>query len=952
MKSTITICDTEQIRKPEIVEYDGLLSDWIFSHYDGFDVPTKIYAGGLSECFLIAEFNEDSEPSDDEFIRLNLHHEKVFIIQYPLGLFEGITLLSILQSAAISAAISIVVSALVPRPELANGTRAAKNSPNNAVGPQRNIARAFERVPDCYGEERCVPDLTSPGSFEFINHIKYITQDMCVSHGYGVIEDIRNGETPFSSIVGSSIEIFEPGEFPSLALKEQQSNDVKALTLNPPNDSGLILDIDQFVYYVPSSDYGAIAARTDIFAGFSAGSSAGLSDVFYNESSSLDGNYTINDIVSTNLSLVSARYSYDGNSKELEIYGNFSSFSSKKVVSIDFLVLSPTDREILWSTIISASSSKIALSIDSSALDSSGYMYNIELSLTELTLLNASSVNSEWSGAVEPSKILQVGERVYNPRIQAAGEAVPVGPFVVPGDNNSEVWLDIQFPRGLVVDGNKSYQVGVKWVFEEIDENDIPTGTAFNVVENFIDATVDPRFYTRKVTSDDGVTPGSKYRVTAERTTDTDLDDLTLSDQCQWTRMSGIENITKPDTTGTTRIQVLTQATEQTSSLQESQINLRWTRKCLTYDGVNVIGDLSTGAGLVASRRMADNFITYAFDPLNGNRNANNVDLDAIYAIQDELDSVFNGEKGEFSFTFANKNEPVINEMRQIANACRCFITQAGSTISMVRDQDQAFPKQLFNRRNKIPFTDKKSYITNLPLDNDGVEIEYKDRNDDKTKTIKIPDDLLSDDPNFGNTAIKYLQIQAVGMRNTNQAWDRAQYEYNKLLYKRRIVETSVTNEGLFLELNSRIEITDSTRPSSGSDGEVLGFNGLDVDTSERFIAEEGKNYSVIFRNEDGTVTNAIPVTARVDTEFGFTLSSSVELYLRGLNDYQLGSLYNVAPDDAQSSSYLVQSITPSDVGEVALELINYDSRYYQADNQPAPDERNAYSDGYSNAYG
>ncbi len=256
----------------------------------------------------------------------------------------------------------------------------------------------------------------------------------------------------------------------------------------------------------------------------------------------------------------------------------------------------------------------------------------------------------------------------------------------------------------------------------------------------------------------------------------------------------------------------------------------------------------------------------------------------------------------------------------------------------MDRNEEQPFPKQLFNRRIKIPYTDKKSYITSLPLDYDGIELEYKDRVDDETRTIKLPDDLPVGDPNYGNTAVNYLQIIAVGMRNRSQAWDRSQYEYNKMIYKRVSFETSVTDEGLFLNLNSRVEITDNTRPSKGSDGEVLGFNGLVVDSTELFTPVPGVSYSAIFRNEDGAVSNAIPVTPRTDTEYGFILSSSIELYLRGKCGYQLGSLYNIAPDNSKSNSYLVQSITPSDVGEVALELINYNPRYYQADNQNPPE--------------
>ncbi len=245
MKSTITIFDVEGIRKPEVIEYNGLLSDFIFEKYGEFDVPTKIYAGGLNEQFLIAEFNQDSEPSHDEFVRLNMHHDKVYIVHSPLGAGAVAFFWAVVQNIAIAAAVAIVTSAIMGKPDLPEGTRTSQGSPNNNVGPQQNTARPFDRVPDVYGEDRCTPDSISPGTFEFINHIKYVEQDMCVSMGYGLIEDVKTGETPSSDIPGFELTKYEPGQFPSKILKERISNEAKALTLNAPNEAG---DIESGVH--------------------------------------------------------------------------------------------------------------------------------------------------------------------------------------------------------------------------------------------------------------------------------------------------------------------------------------------------------------------------------------------------------------------------------------------------------------------------------------------------------------------------------------------------------------------------------------------------------------------------------------------------------------------------------------------------------------------------------
>ncbi len=943
MKSTITIFDVEGIRKPEVIEYNGLLSDFVFEKYGSFDVPTKIYSGGLNEQFLIAEFDEESEPSKDEFIRLNMHHDKVYIVHSPLGAGVVAFFWSVVQNIAIAAAVAIVTSAIMGKPDLPEGTRSSQGSPNNNVGPQQNTARPFDRVPDVYGEDRCTPDLISSGTFEFINHIKYITQDMCVSIGYGDISDVKTGETPSSEIPGFELDIFEPGQYPDEILKERISNEVKALTLNPPNEAGDKLTSDNYVNHDSVNNTGYILGFAS-FPGFTIGQSAILDQVNVStQAINIDGTYIVNSNSRKSVDATGQVLSYSVANKEITITGDYTSFSSESICFINLVknIANEPNKKLTGAfTIVSAGLTSIVLS-SLTEPEFDGYLwYDSEVALSLLEIANVSSVSPNWPLVTTGQIIENSPGTNYDPTISGPDEVKERGPFTVPGNNNEEVWFDTQFPRGLAYKQTNNLSVTVNTLFEEIDDNDAPTGYKFDFNETYTDNEIDPRFYTTKVNSTTRplFVPNKRYRVTRKRVSNSALGDAEYSEDCQWTRLAGIENIAKPDNTGTTRIKIKTQATEQTAALQQSQVNLEWTRKCLTYDGVNVIGNLETGAGLTASRRMADNFITYAFNKNNAYRNESNVDINSIYEIQNKLDSVFSGEKGEFSFTFANKNEPVVNEMRQIADAARCFLTYSGSIISMVRDEEQPFPKQLFNRRNKIPYADKKSYITSLPLDYDGIELEYKDREDDETRTIKLPDDLPINDPNYGNTAVNYLQVTAVGMRNRSQAWDRAQYEYNKMIYKRVSFETSVTDEGLFLNLNSRIEVTDSTRPSKGSDGEVLGINGLIVDTSELFIPEQGVSYSAIFRGEDGTVSSAIPVTARDDTEYGFILSSSIELYLRGKEDYQLGSLYNIAPDNSKSSSYLVQSITPSDVGEVALELINYDSRYYQADNQTPPE--------------
>lgn len=94
-----------------------------------------------------------------------------------------------------------------------------KDSPNNRLTGQSNIARAYQAIPDVYGYRRVWPDLIQPSTVEYIDQIKYVTEWLCVSRGIGTIADVQYAETPIGDIEGSSFELFTPtggGAYPEL----------------------------------------------------------------------------------------------------------------------------------------------------------------------------------------------------------------------------------------------------------------------------------------------------------------------------------------------------------------------------------------------------------------------------------------------------------------------------------------------------------------------------------------------------------------------------------------------------------------------------------------------------------------------------------------------------------------------------------------------------------------
>lgn len=564
-----------------------------------------------------------------------------------------------------------------------------------------------------------------------------------------------------------------------------------------------------------------------------------------------------------------------------------------------------------------------------------------------LTLKDVTAENANWSNFTStPTAVLtSEGGNPLEPTVQVPGQNPVIGPFEVPGGVlNDEVWLDLEAPKGLArgENLNKTTSVSLEFLFEEIDAAGTPTGPNFVYPVTVSDNNRDARFWTFKVTSADGLVADTRYRVQGERLTDTEPSNLTRLDDITWTRLAGIEDITSSDDTGTTRVEIETRATQRVAALQERQFNVRATRKVVTWNGSAVVGNIETGEGLTPSRRMADALLHYMLDPALGVRTVAALDVETLYTLQDKLDAVFDGAKGEFSYTFDNKDTPALEELRLIAAAARCFVYREGSQFGVSRDEAQPVARGLINRRNKLPDSETRTINFNRPLDNDGVQLEFDDIDGNVARTITLPDDLPPTDENYGlGPAVNPLKVDGAGIRQWAQAWDRAQYEYRKLIYRRVSVESTTSLDGMLYPLNGRIQHVDGTRlVRLESDGEVMRVDGLKVYTDVECDFAANETYSVTLRDEEGVPVAPIEVTQLPDSSKGFELSRlpGFDIATRGVKGYQRGTLFSFGPDGNDlAEAYLLQRKTPDSDGNVKLEMINYATEYFAADNREPP---------------
>lgn len=96
---------------------------------------------------------------------------------------------------------------LVPKPPAG---AYGKDSPNNSLTGQSNVARAYQAIPDVYGYRRVWPDLIQPSTVQYIDHVKYVTEWLCISRGVGTITQVQYSDTPIDNIAGASYELFQP----------------------------------------------------------------------------------------------------------------------------------------------------------------------------------------------------------------------------------------------------------------------------------------------------------------------------------------------------------------------------------------------------------------------------------------------------------------------------------------------------------------------------------------------------------------------------------------------------------------------------------------------------------------------------------------------------------------------------------------------------------------------
>lgn len=787
------------------------LLDFLIEEYgpDGFDTPTNVYVDNFKDGKEI-----DLNKHDEDGLPLeNVQH--VVIMHFPAGVEVIIAVASFL----ITVYSTFFMKPTLPQPEVPEFEQ-AKESPNNSLTGQTNIARPLQRIPDIYGTNRAYPDLIAKSYFEYINNIKFQTEFLCIGRGEFQVDDLKSGDTLISDIDGATATVYGPSTGPTTLLDVTESNEVNGQDVLGPNGT----KFDPFTLTdhtitgpstIVSGEVGFLALQ-DLLPGetFAFTETGGVND----------GTYTLVTFVTTGTDLV-------------PIY---------------------------------------------------------TVTIVEATLIAVGPINASYSTVV------------LNPG---------VGPVAVPG-NPEEVWIDFQWQQGIRTDANGFIRLDYDILLQPIDGAGDPIGPleTNSIVVNENEKTAQNKTFKFTVDS-----PGDLYECTVSWTGSSVASQY---DQAKWTRLAGVVDVSGTDFGNVTTVLVETEATEQATKLQRREFNAIVTRKLITYD----VGTQTLTTVPEATVKFADACLDILTDPKMGNTSISNIDLDELYTIQESLetDPIYDDTLVRFCYSFSNARTSVSDEIKTCLNAARVTGYKRGPVHHFTRDQVQPNRLGLFNRRNKSPDGEIKQVRFQLPSDVDGVELEWIDQNTGEGNAIILP---------IGGS-INPVRIQAAGIKNYYQAWNRATYEFARIKLQRTTVDNKVTAEAVLLPLNARVGNVDGTSVKT-QDGGVVGISGLEITTSETIDFQGNPTGSVFLRQDDGTPDGPFTVSPLPGTTKGFILDSAPGFvpHIRGDSDYQVETLYSFAPDAVHDAEdYLVTETAPQGDGYIKMALINYDPAIYDAD--------------------
>ncbi|MDC5101013.1 host specificity factor TipJ family phage tail protein [Acinetobacter baumannii] len=912
---------------------------YIYQQFDVWPENAKIYHNQIAESC-------DVTPNHPKRINAQIEHIQTlegtfYVVIEPA---EPISLAMWVFYAIVAAttAYSLYMVLTMPKPQAP-----VAGSSNNELAQRTNQARLNARIPDIFGRVRSYPDLIAQTYTIYKDGIEIEECLMCIGRGYYQILDMRDGDTDVANIAGTSVSVYDPftsivgtpiyqvGEsFTELPKFVRNSASINGQTIELPNSA--VVESSNVWFQSPNL---IKAAGLDFTQYFAATDRVALSGAVYGvQDVNLSGSIMVNE---NKMVIIESSTNIDNPNlfKGLQLTGalvdvetttgtppvtetNTRDLSGQFIVSgvtktvitggfhYEITLSNPEKVNANWQYVNNSytitAGALLNRNANSITLDDT-YTIN-SVTADTIALVNPSAINSDWDKLLTlPNQSTQGQEALV--RFDAVSSKY-VGWFNFDMPEATQAVFNFFFPNGLFYQDSKGgvWEEGITVVIElqAIDSNGDPVGS-ITTINQEIRANNKSQF--GRTIYIDLPTAGS-FRFRLSRTTATQAGKT--QDTCKIKSVYGMAESNISDYGNVTIVRSRTVATDGALSIKERKLNCLVNRK-LPVDG--------TGS-LQVTRSAGQALINLALDEHIGRRTSAEVDIAQINAEIAKVNAYFGSSiMSEFNYTIDDDNLSFEEIAGMVASSAFCEPYRFGSLTRLKFEQPQENAVLLFNHRNKVPLTEKRSYTFGVQKDYDGVELEYTSDVDDARVKYIIPEDITPKNP---------LKITTTGIRNEAQAKVRAWREWNKLRYKYMSCEVEVLDESELLIRNDRILVADNTLVET-QDGEVEAVDGLIIQTSQPCTFDVGSDYFIHLQISNATV-DVVPCTAGID-KYHVVLSRPPVQPLVVAADRYVKTLYTlVRADQAEVQAFMLEELTPQTQMTNTLKASNYDARFYERD--------------------
>jgi hypothetical protein len=530
--------------------------------------------------------------------------------------------------------------------------------------------------------------------------------------------------------------------------------------------------------------------------------------------------------------------------------------------------------------------------------------------------------NAEWSDLAGDG----IGRATASSATIRNAASKLIGPFTVDDENMETIQVNFVALNGLYkTDGENqtSVNVNIRATLTPIDASGTPTGSA-----EVFDRTINGTSSTKEsigVTEVYDPTFTGRCTISFLRLTDSPIESgFTIQDELKVKDLYSVSPVSESDFGNVTTVLARVEATEGALAVKERRLN------CIARRLVRKRNSNGSFTSPQSTYNAGDVLIEIARDQFIGNRTLAEIDAAGI---ADEIAaniSYFGSSEGaEFNYTFDDDNLSFEDTYSVIANAVFCTPFRQGSILKVRFDGPQSEAAMLFNHRNTLPGSEKRS-VRFGNLDNyDGVEFEYVEDETGEPKTILLP----------ATGSVNRRRIESVGIVKDDQAYWHAAREWNKIRYQNTSDEREVLEHANLLTRKDYVLLADNTRPDT-SDGEILGQDGLTLELSQPHEMLSGETYSIWLGPFSDQTVESISITpGSTDCEVVLGSSPTGTIITADADNVNPTKYIITAATDNRVTGFLVDEIDPQggESNTVNLRCINYDSRYYQNDGDAAP---------------